>query len=88
MPLALSEPMVSPSEIQLLKKEIEAQGEFISQERLERLAETDKLKIELESIKETLQEILPDFLQAFERNYGRILQTFNPEQNQHKKKVG
>lgn len=71
--------LIRPGEIRLLKKEIEAQGDFLNQERLERVTEVDQLKIEIEAIKESLREVFPDFLDIFERSYGKILQTYNPE---------
>ena len=74
------QPPFSLSEVHLLKKEIEAQGDFLNQERLDRATEIDRLRMEMEAIKESLQELLPEFLELFENRYGELLQNFNPTQ--------
>ncbi len=72
-------PLINPSEIQLLKKEIEAQGEFLSSERLERKAEIDQLKIELESITRTLDRMVAGFQPVFKQMKAEMIQSFDPE---------
>ena len=70
---------VYPPEIHLLKKELEVQGELLSQERLERRAEIDRLRLELETLKKLFEEIHPGFLKRFDRFYIQEKNTWNPE---------
>ncbi len=70
---------VYPPEIHLLKKEIEVQGELLSQERLERKTEVDYLRLEINTLKELFEQIHPGFLKRLENLYKVERQTWNPE---------
>jgi hypothetical protein len=61
---------ISSSEFHLLKKEIETMGEQLSAEGLDRKAEADELRIEIEAIKKTLESVLPNFLELYEKQYA------------------
>jgi hypothetical protein len=63
----------------LLLKEIETQGELFIQEKLERKAEIDRLRLELEALKVSIGNLIPDFREEFEKNYQDLLQNFDPE---------
>lgn len=80
--MAVSNPVASNRELQLIKKEIEAQGEFQSQERIERKTDIDSLRIELQALRETLGALLPEFQSTYSRTYDRLLRQFDPEQSQ------
>lgn len=67
------------SEIQLLHQEIEAHGDWLTQERLERKAELDHLKIQIETLKRTLLHFHPDGLKRFALELERVKVEFNPE---------
>lgn len=58
---------VSSSEIHLLNKEMEAQGELISKEKLDRIADVDRIEIEISAIITALSETVPDFVDALAR---------------------
>jgi hypothetical protein len=45
---------VYPADLALLRKELEVQGELLNQERLERRTEIERLRQELEDIREQL----------------------------------
>jgi hypothetical protein len=45
---------VYPADLQLLQKELEIQGELLNQERLERKADIERLRLELEALREEL----------------------------------
>jgi len=57
---------VYPTDIQLIQKQIEIQGDLISRERLDREAEIERLRIELAAIKHFLDERFPEFMDSFE----------------------
>lgn len=70
---------LTPSDFHLLKKELEAQGEFLSQESLDRKAEADKIKIEIESLKKILTQLLPNFQSVYQEAYEKTLREFDPD---------
>jgi len=70
---------VYPTDVHLLKKEMEVQGELLNQERLERKLEVDRLRLELVSLKRLFEEIHPGFLSRFEKTYEEERLTWNPE---------
>jgi hypothetical protein len=71
--------MVRAAEIQLLKKEIEVQGELLSAEQGERRAEVDQLRLEIETLKKLMDRMSPGFLKEYEKFYREERQRFNPE---------
>ncbi|MGK5081803.1 hypothetical protein WDW37_00735 [Bdellovibrionota bacterium FG-1] len=66
-------------DIQLLKKQIETQGEFLNHEHLERRAEIDQLRIELNTLKRLFEQIHPGFHKKYEEMYRQQKQEWNPE---------
>ncbi|MEN9723404.1 MAG: hypothetical protein RJB38_1390 [Pseudomonadota bacterium] len=67
------------SEFQLLQREIEVQGEWLNHERLERQADIDRLRMELEAIRQALSQLTPEFALQFQREFERARQEYNPE---------
>jgi hypothetical protein len=67
------------SEIQLLQREIEAHGEWLSREGLERKTDTDRLRMELEALKRVISRLHPEFLEAFQDEMEVVRLEFNPE---------
>ena len=67
------------SEIQLLQREIEAQGEWLSRERLERKTETDRLRLEVETLKRILSRLHPELAAEIGQEGERVRREFNPE---------
>jgi len=72
---------IYPADIHLLRKEIEVQGELLAQERFERKAEIDRLKIQIETLKRLLEETNPGFLARYRSAYPRERESFDPEMN-------
>jgi hypothetical protein len=70
---------VYPPEVHLLKKELEVQGELLTQERLDRKAEVDRLRLELDTLKRLFEESEPGFLKRFDRLYAQETRTWDPE---------
>jgi hypothetical protein len=70
---------VYPLDIQILRKELEIQGDLFNQERLDRRAETDHLVLELNTLKKFLAEIFPNFQERFQFCYESEKQNSNPE---------
>jgi hypothetical protein len=68
-----------PTEINLLKKEIEIQGEMLASERAERRAEVDQLRLEIETLKKVLESRHPGFKNEFAVAYQEECQSFNPD---------
>jgi hypothetical protein len=67
------------SELHLLKKEIEVQGEVLSDEKLERRAEVDQLRLEIDTLKKAIDRIHPGFEREFRRIYDEERESHNPE---------
>jgi hypothetical protein len=67
------------SELGLLQKQADALGELLDNERLERKADLDKLKIELEAIKHTLASLLPEFTHRFLATHAEFVRRYDPE---------
>jgi hypothetical protein len=67
------------TEIHLVLKEIEAQGELLTREVNERRAEIDQLRLELETLKKMMEKIKPGFLQDYQNYYEEERQNYNPE---------
>lgn len=67
------------SDLQLLKSEIEAMGGFLANERLERKAEVDALRLHFEAIRRTLERSTPTFRQLYEQTYAELLQYYDNE---------
>jgi hypothetical protein len=76
----------SLAEIDLLKKGLENLGDTLVNERLERKAEVDKLRLQLEAIRRTLERHLPDFVAQYEKTYRDLVQYYDPESSQDLKK--
>ena len=68
-----------PTEISLLRTEVEAMGEILATERIDRKAEEDRIRIELEAIKKTLADLVQDFESRYQKKYAEILQNYDPE---------
>ena len=67
------------SEVQLLQREIEAQGEWLNRERLERKAEVDELRTEIEAMRRTLARLVASFESVFQEESEIARHQFNPE---------
>jgi hypothetical protein len=67
------------SELHLLKKEIEVQGEVLGDEKIERRAEIDQLKLELDALKKAIDRFRPGFLQSYRQIYDEEKKSHNPE---------
>ncbi len=67
------------SEIQLLQREIEAHGEWLSRKELDRKTDTDRLRTELEALKRVISKLHPDFAKAFREEMEVVRLEFNPE---------
>jgi hypothetical protein len=70
---------VYPAELHLLKKELEAQGELLSQERLDRRADVDQLRLELESFKQLIERLHPGAIAKLREIYAKESRSWNPE---------
>lgn len=79
MSMATERGKVYPTEIHLLKKEIEVQGDLLNQECLERKADIDRLRLELNTLKELFEQIHPGFQKRLEEVYEQEKQTWDPE---------
>lgn len=79
---------ISPGEIQLIEKELEALGESWEKERLERRSEIDGLKVEVQAIRKALGSALPEFDRAYQQTYQDQLRAFDPESDQPLDKTG
>ena len=66
-------------EVELLKKELLAQGDLLNQEILERRAEVDRLKIQVDALKKLLDQLQPGFISKFDGIYAEERQKFDPE---------
>lgn len=66
-------------DLELLLKELENQGEILEREQIERKAEIDHLRLELEAIRTTLKVLLPEFARRYDTTYDDLLQRFDPE---------
>ena len=62
----------------LLKQEFQAQGELLATERIERKAEVDRLLIEIESLKKTLTQLLPEFSRHYDETHNDVVQHYDP----------
>ncbi len=67
------------SEIQLLQREIEAHGEWLSREQLDRKTETDRLRMEIETLKRILTRLHPEFISLYRMELDKVRIDFNPE---------
>lgn len=67
------------SEIQLLHREIEAQGEWLNREKLDRKIETDRLRMELEALKRVISTLHPEFASAFRTEMEDVRLNYDPE---------
>ncbi len=67
------------SEIQLLQREIEAHGDWLNSEKLERQTEIDRLRMELEALRRAIARLNPDFEADFRQELDRVRRNFNPE---------
>ena len=72
-------PKMALSEIQLLQREIEAQGEWLNRERLERKTETDRLRLEVETLKRILSRLHPEFAAEIGAMSEQVRQEYDPE---------
>lgn len=67
------------TEIHLIKKEVEAQGDLLTQEVNERRAEIDQLRLELETLKKMMETLRPGFLKDYQTIYEEVRLRCNPE---------
>lgn len=74
---------VYPMDVHLLKTEIQVHGEILSQERLERKAEVDELRLEIAVLKKLLEEVYPDFQSSYSAKYREQRETFDPEKRRN-----
>jgi len=75
----VAESRISPTEFSLIKKELEAQGELLSSEILERKAQVEQLRMEIAALKRTLEKLQPGFTESYREIYADELQEFNPD---------
>lgn len=66
-------------ELKLVHQELETQGDLLNQEQLERKTQVDRLRLEIETIKKVLAEILPEFDRQYKKLYEETLREFDPE---------
>ncbi len=70
---------VYPTDIQRIRKELEAQGELLIQERLDRRDEIDGLRLELGALKQLLARIHPGFLPRYAETLVEERRIWNPD---------
>ncbi len=70
---------VYPSDVYLLKKEIEVQGELLNREYLERKTDIDLLRLEVKALVRLLDQINPGFEKQWHQLYEEEKQIWNPE---------
>ncbi|MCM2324593.1 MAG: hypothetical protein NDJ90_15140 [Oligoflexia bacterium] len=70
---------VSPRDFELLKKEVEALGDSVNKDRLDLVADADKLRLEIEALRTALQRMSPEFGRLYTEAYSDLVQNFNPE---------
>jgi hypothetical protein len=70
---------VYPTDVQLLKKEIEVQGELLNQERLDRKVEVDQLRLRIDTMKRLLDQLHPGFTQQYDALLPQERQVYDPE---------
>jgi hypothetical protein len=66
-------------ELRLIQKELESLGEALEDERLGNRSEIDRLKVQLEAIKQALDACVPGFKAAFDRSQDDLKQHYDPE---------
>lgn len=74
---------VYPKDIQALRSQLGALGELLDRERLERMAEIDELRLELQAMKKLGEELTPGFSQKFEQTLHQERWRWNPELRRH-----
>ena len=72
-------PKSNVSDLQLLHKELETMGDDLDRERLELRGEIDDLKIQIQALKKSLNQLLPGFDASWKKAYDEELQSFDPE---------
>jgi len=70
---------VYPSDVYLLKKEIEVQGELLNREYLERKSDVDQLRLEFKALVKLLDQIEPGFEKQLHELYEDEKHSWNPE---------
>jgi hypothetical protein len=70
---------VYPTDVHLLKQELAAQGDLLDQERLERRAEVDELRLEINVLKRLLDQARPGILGRYDELLAEERQTWNPD---------
>jgi hypothetical protein len=70
---------VYPTDIQRIRRELEAQGELLVQEKLDRRGVVDELRLEIEAQKQLLARINPGFLARYEEALVEERRIWNPE---------
>lgn len=80
--------IINPSDIQLIRKEIETLGESWDKDRLERRSEIDRLRMEVHAIRDALIALIPRFDEAYRKSYNELLQSFDPEAERNVSKAG
>ncbi|OFZ78319.1 MAG: hypothetical protein A3K03_03635 [Bdellovibrionales bacterium RIFOXYD1_FULL_44_7] len=58
---------ITPSELQLLRKEIEAMGDFLSADKIERQADNALINLRLDAMLSALDILIPDFKKQYEQ---------------------
>lgn len=77
--MAMAQTTGKPSEIELLKMEMETLGEQLEQERLDRKTEVNLLKLEMEALRQSLQKFAPEFDRYYHDVREDLNQHFDPE---------
>jgi hypothetical protein len=79
-------------EVNFIKQEIDALGELLKSERLDRKTEIDLLQIDIQTLKKTLEALIPGFNQVYKNTYSEIVLNFDPEAQRdavnYKKRAG
>jgi hypothetical protein len=70
---------VYSTDIHLLNQEIKLLGEALGEERLKRKADVDRLRLEIEALRDCLNEMNPGFQRKYEEFLAQETQRWNPE---------
>jgi len=70
---------VYSTDIHLLNQEIKLLGEALAEERLKRKTDVDRLRLEIEALRDFLNEMNPGFRGKYEESLARERLRWNPE---------
>ncbi|MFZ9596644.1 MAG: hypothetical protein ACO3A2_11285 [Bdellovibrionia bacterium] len=58
---------------------MDVQGDFMEQERLERKSQVDQLRLELQALKQVMENLYPGFLALWNEAYEKERLSWDPE---------